>query len=79
MSENKPARPWDLFNKNIKKVEDDIQKDRMSICIECPHLIKLTKQCTKCGCFMEAKTRLPHATCPIGKWGEVKIDATYKE
>lgn len=79
MSENKPARPWDLFNKNIKRVEDEIQKDRMSICIECPHLIKLTKQCTKCGCFMEAKTRLPHSTCPIGKWGEVKIDATYKE
>lgn len=76
------ARPWDMFNKNIGRVEDTIQKERMSICNDCPYLIKLTKQCSKCGCFMEAKTRLPHASCPEGKWDAVNIDEnkiSYKE
>lgn len=73
------ARPWDLFNKNIGRVEDSLQKERMTICIECPHLIKLTKQCSKCGCFMDAKTRLPNSSCPIGKWDSVKVDVSYKE
>lgn len=79
MKEDRPARPWDLFNKNIKKVEDSIHDERMAICLECPFLLKLTKQCTKCGCFMDAKTRLPNASCPEGKWGTVNIDASYKE
>lgn len=73
-TEDKKARPWDLFNKNIEKVSLEIQKERMAICIECPELIQLTKQCKKCGCFMEAKTKLPHAECPLGKWNKVKID-----
>ena len=42
--------------------------DRMKICLQCEHFLKLTKQCKKCGCFMIIKTRLPNATCPIGKW-----------
>lgn len=69
----KPARPWDLLNKNIKRVEDNLQKERMAICLTCPKLIQLTKQCTKCGCFMEAKTKLPHASCPLGKWDAVDL------
>ena len=42
--------------------------DRMKICLQCEHFLKMTKQCKKCGCFMVIKTRLPNATCPIGKW-----------
>lgn len=72
MSEGK-ARPWDLFNKNIEKVATDIAQQRFAICKECPELIKMTSQCKKCGCFMEAKTKLPQASCPIGKWHEEKI------
>ena len=70
---NKKARPWDLFNKNIEKVSIDIASQRFEICKACPELIKLTSQCKKCGCFMEAKTKLPHAECPIGKWDKVVI------
>jgi hypothetical protein len=40
-------------------------------------LIKLTSQCKKCGCFMEAKTKLPNAECPIGKWDKVSV--SYKK
>lgn len=70
----KPVRPWDMFNKNMQRVEDKIHEERMSICLECPFLIKATKQCKKCGCFMEMKTKLADATCPERKWDAVVID-----
>ena len=65
-----PARPWDLVNPNIGRVDDETFKFRYEQgCLNCPHLIKLTKTCKKCGCFMTEKAKLPHASCPIGKWG----------
>ena len=73
MTENRPARPWDLFNQKIGRVSIEIAKDRMAICEACPELIKATKQCKKCGCLMHLKTKLPNASCPIGKWPEITI------
>jgi len=61
------SRPWHLLDKE-NYVEDDLAKERLSICKACPELIKLTTQCKKCGCFMAAKTKLKQAVCPIGKW-----------
>ncbi len=37
-------------------IEDAESKKRMDICLGCPELIKLTKQCKKCGCLMNLKT-----------------------
>lgn len=62
------TRPWDLINPKAEFVSDEIQKERFDICLKCPELIQLTKQCKKCGCIMSAKTKLEKATCPIGKW-----------
>jgi hypothetical protein len=73
----RPARPWDLFNKNLGRVQTDIATERMDICNACEHLIQATKTCKECGCFMTAKTKLPNAACPIGKWDMVQI--SYKE
>ena len=70
MDQERPARPWDLFNKKIGRVTDIVAKERMEICRGCPHLIKVTHQCKECGCFMDAKTKLPNASCPIGKWDQ---------
>lgn len=58
----------DLFNPNAEKSKEEDSNARYDICKSCPELIKLTKQCKKCGCFMVAKTKLENATCPIGKW-----------
>lgn len=69
MTENKPARPWDLFNKNIGRVQDDVAQKRFSICQECPRFLAKTGQCKECGCIMRMKTKLPNAECPLGKWG----------
>lgn len=74
---DRPARPWDLFNKNLGRVETEIAEQRFNICLECPQLIKLTSQCKECGCIMNLKTKLPNASCPLGKWDVVEI--SYKE
>jgi hypothetical protein len=60
--------PLDLINPNTEWAEESLSNERYSICKSCPELIKLTKQCKKCGCFMVAKTKLQLATCPLGKW-----------
>lgn len=73
---NKPARPWDLFNRNIGRVKPEIAEERLSICNGCDKLIKATKTCKECGCFMSAKTKLPNAECPIGKWQKVPVSIT---
>lgn len=74
---DRPARPWDLFNKNLGRVQTEVAEKRLEICRGCPHFIKATTQCKECGCFMTAKTKLPNASCPIGKWGQVVV--SYKE
>lgn len=73
---SRPARPWDLFNKNIGRVGEQVAVERIAICNQCPKLLP-TRQCVECGCFMDAKTKLPNAECPLGKWGQVRV--SYKE
>ena len=45
-----------------------LHESRFAICQECPRFFKPTGQCKECKCFMRIKTRLPKASCPIGKW-----------
>lgn len=67
------VRPWDLLRSKKEgeageRASKEKQEKRMSICQECPRFVKLTSQCLECGCIMNLKTKLEHATCPIGKW-----------
>jgi hypothetical protein len=62
------TRPWHMFDPTKFVEDEELGKERYQICKGCPELIKTTKQCKKCGCFMPAKTKLQGATCPIGKW-----------
>ena len=62
-----PVRPTDLLNRE-NYVSEENASIRMSICLECPRLIKLTNQCKECGCFMNLKTKLRTASCPLSKW-----------
>lgn len=62
------AKPWDLLNPTEEKVDKETQKNRYILCLKCPSLIKETKICKECGCFMKLKTRLQKASCPLGKW-----------
>jgi len=62
------TRPWDILKPNVELSGDEIELHRFSICEACPSLIKATKQCKECGCFMKLKVKILSAQCPIGKW-----------
>ena len=62
------TRPWHVLDPNKYVEDENLGKERYSICKACPELVKLTKTCKKCGCFMTAKTKIQGATCPLGKW-----------
>jgi hypothetical protein len=62
------TRPWDFINPATQYVSEEEASARFSICESCPFLIKATSQCSKCGCFMNLKTKLQKATCPVGNW-----------
>lgn len=61
------TRPWDIANQS-NHADTKTASDRMAICEACPRLLKATKQCKECGCFMVLKTKLKEASCPLGKW-----------
>jgi hypothetical protein len=48
-------------------LDDASARARFDICKQCPFL-KDSKQCRKCGCFMNIKVKVKGASCPIGKW-----------
>ena len=52
-------------------VNEEVYNARISICGGCEFFRTDDKRCTQCGCFMEAKTRLKKAFCPVHKWGAV--------
>ena len=66
--EKNGVTPLDLLNPKTKKASDELANERYEICKACPFFINLTTQCTKCGCFMIAKTKLESAKCPENKW-----------
>lgn len=48
-----------------------ISEERLKICRSCIHIDLARMKCQKCGCFMEYKSLLPNAECPIEKWNEI--------
>jgi hypothetical protein len=47
---------------------DDLARARLNICEACPQLTMVSRQCRLCHCFMDVKTKLLEADCPMGKW-----------
>ena len=47
--------------------DEEVQQTRISICNSCEFLT-MTRNCKKCGCFVDAKSRLAGQRCPIRKW-----------
>lgn len=62
------TRPWHLLDPNQYTEDENLAKERLLVCHQCPELIKATAQCKQCGCFMTVKTKLTKASCPLGKW-----------
>lgn len=66
--EKNGVTPLDMLNPATKKINEEESNERLDICKLCPEFIAITSQCKKCGCFMNLKTKLEAAKCPIGKW-----------
>ena len=49
-------------------VEPFEKKRRYDICQGCEHFDRMRKRCRECWCFLQHKTGLSAAECPIGKW-----------
>lgn len=50
---------------------DKLAEERLEICRNCEHFIKLTQQCGDCLCFMPLKVKFSYSECPKGKWSKV--------
>lgn len=65
---------WKNFLFENPEVEAEAKR-RIAICagdeekqiIRC-EFFRDNQTCAKCGCYMPAKARSPHSTCPISKW-----------
>jgi hypothetical protein len=49
---------------------DEIYKDRLSICKDCVYYFSPTGQCKRCLCFMKIKARLAPMACPEKYWNK---------
>lgn len=49
-----------------KTVTREVREERLAICKMCPQYDGT--RCIQCGCFIAAKTWVPHEKCPAGKW-----------
>ena len=50
----------------FKTTPPDVQQKRIQTCAVCEHHTGV--RCRVCGCFTQAKSRMLHEDCPIGKW-----------
>jgi len=53
---------------NSVLVPNEIKIARLDICEKCEYLVKSTRQCSKCFCFVDGKTAVKNSKCPKGKW-----------
>jgi hypothetical protein len=44
------------------------QDRRLAICRGCEFFVKAKASCSKCGCYLNLKTRLETEHCPISRW-----------
>jgi hypothetical protein len=61
------TRPWDFMDPNVNRASEETVSLRLDVCGNCEEFA-LTRQCKKCGCFMDIKAKLEKAACPLGKW-----------
>jgi len=53
---------------NGKLTTPENAKRRLLICNTCPYLLKRTRNCKKCLCFVDEKVKYQDQHCKLGKW-----------
>lgn len=54
----------DTLKGTTDKVSKEIKETRLKLCLSCPHLTKITRQCQLCGCFIDVKVLYSKSECP---------------
>lgn len=49
-----------------------LYEERMTICKGCEFFRQSDQRCSQCGCYMQNKTKLKKAYCPVHKWGSTE-------
>jgi hypothetical protein len=57
-----------IVNGVDQTVSEQTKFERRAICESCPKLIKITRQCSECLCFVDLKTTIKQEKCPLDKW-----------
>lgn len=65
---DREMKPWDLINPFQPRSPEDLVAYRLEICSSCEFYRPNRDRCAKCGCFMNLKTKLENARCPLKKW-----------
>jgi hypothetical protein len=50
----------------FRTVSHQTYQARFGYCLPCPHYD--LGLCKLCGCYLDAKVKMPHEACPEGKW-----------
>ena len=48
--------------------EKELAAERIKMCEDCEFFAPMTRQCRRCMCFMDLKTKMLNARCPLDKW-----------
>ncbi len=65
---------WDLLNyitnneEKVLFVNDEVYKERMTICKSCDRYDEFENRCRECGCYLPAKAKIILDSCPLNKW-----------
>lgn len=51
-----------------QSVPEEVAKERLDICMQCPNRVKATGTCDICKCYLKYKTKVKQEKCPIDKW-----------
>jgi hypothetical protein len=54
-------------------LSEEEKNKRISICNSCEFLFTPTRNCKKCGCFVDGKAVLAISDCPINKWPKIIV------
>lgn len=46
----------------------NLTRMRKNVCNVCPSLLKMTRTCKECFCFVDLKTAMLNQSCPLDKW-----------
>jgi hypothetical protein len=57
-----------LHGKLPPTASKELAEERLKLCEGCENFKPLARQCNLCGCFMDVKSKLLEAQCPIELW-----------